>query len=418
MPVRFLQLHTLTSYPASLLNRDDAGMAKQIPFGGAVRTRISSQCLKSHWRAFRGAHDLAGVAGDMGLAVRSRETFRRLVAQPLIEAGQDAAVVEAVVGELMRAALGESAKKAKARQAVSDEDGDGASDGKAAKATGKDKEEDPLHTGQVVVLGQREIAFVRELAKAIVAEGATAKKAAEAVKAKLGKDGLVNLKATVHAGLDAAVFGRMVTSDHLARCDAAIHVAHAFTVHAAQNEADYFSAVDELTRDAGETGAGHINSTDLTTGLFYGYVAIDVGLLTANLGGDRALAAATVDSLVRLIATVSPGAKLGSTAPHSFAHLLLAEAGDRQPCSLANAFLRPVALRGDLIANAYGALAQELCDLDWNFPGIPARRHLARGTGERYAALNHPGKDGKPAIVPAERGDLDAVAGWCAGQVA
>ena len=47
---RFLQIHTLHSYPAALLNRDDSGLAKRMRFGDAVRTRISSQCLKRHWR--------------------------------------------------------------------------------------------------------------------------------------------------------------------------------------------------------------------------------------------------------------------------------------------------------------------------------------------------------------------------------
>ena len=47
---RFLQIHTLHSYPAALLNRDDSGLAKRMPYGGSVRTRISSQCLKRHWR--------------------------------------------------------------------------------------------------------------------------------------------------------------------------------------------------------------------------------------------------------------------------------------------------------------------------------------------------------------------------------
>ena len=46
----FVQIHMLTSYPAVLLNRDDVGLAKRIPFGGSVRTRVSSQCLKKHWR--------------------------------------------------------------------------------------------------------------------------------------------------------------------------------------------------------------------------------------------------------------------------------------------------------------------------------------------------------------------------------
>jgi CRISPR system Cascade subunit CasC len=55
---RFIQIHTLTSYPASLLNRDDAGFAKRIPFGDSTRTRISSQCLKRHWRGFEGRESL------------------------------------------------------------------------------------------------------------------------------------------------------------------------------------------------------------------------------------------------------------------------------------------------------------------------------------------------------------------------
>ena len=61
---RFIQIHTLHNYPATLLNRDDAGLAKRLPYGNAVRTRISSQCLKRayfspSWTAFqadRGRH--------------------------------------------------------------------------------------------------------------------------------------------------------------------------------------------------------------------------------------------------------------------------------------------------------------------------------------------------------------------------
>ena len=58
---RFLQVHTLTCYPGALLNRDDAGFAKRLPFGGATRTRISSQCLKYHWRNHDGEHALCGL---------------------------------------------------------------------------------------------------------------------------------------------------------------------------------------------------------------------------------------------------------------------------------------------------------------------------------------------------------------------
>jgi CRISPR system Cascade subunit CasC len=430
MPARFLQLHTLTSYPAVLLNRDDAGLAKQIPFGSAVRTRISSQCLKRHWRTHPGPDSLASLGID--LSVRSRETFRLKIAEPLIAAGHPAAAVEAVIAELMRLTLGESALKAQKRAADSEDEG---GDDDSADATGDKaddaKKKDPLHTGQVTVLGAPEVTYLKNLAERILPSVKDLKKVKEAVIAALGgksaeKELKKNLQAlALGAGLDAAVFGRMVTGDILARCDAAVHVAHAFTVHGVQAEADYFSAVDDLTQEAGETGAGHINSTDLTSGIFYGYVVIDVPLLVANLTGcdlrqnpgawltqDRNLASKVVATLATLIATVTPGAKLGSTAPHSFAHLMLAEAGDRQPCTLANAFLKPVSMEGDPLGNTYAALAQELIDLDWNFPSPPQRCHLARGDVARHARLT---PDGSKAL--GGRKGLADLTAWLAQQV-
>ena len=46
----FLQLHLLTAYPASNLNRDDTGRPKTVIFGGKSRLRVSSQSLKRAWR--------------------------------------------------------------------------------------------------------------------------------------------------------------------------------------------------------------------------------------------------------------------------------------------------------------------------------------------------------------------------------
>jgi len=65
---RFIQIHTLTSYPSTLLNRDDAGFAKRLPFGGATRTRISSQCLKYHWRHNDGESALDKRLGNSWLS--------------------------------------------------------------------------------------------------------------------------------------------------------------------------------------------------------------------------------------------------------------------------------------------------------------------------------------------------------------
>ena len=47
---KFLQLHLLTAYPPSNLNRDDTGRPKSAMFGGVQRLRVISQSLKRAWR--------------------------------------------------------------------------------------------------------------------------------------------------------------------------------------------------------------------------------------------------------------------------------------------------------------------------------------------------------------------------------
>lgn len=382
MSARFLQIHTLTSYAATLLNRDDAGLAKRMPFGGAERTRISSQCLKRHWRDAEGEH---AICTRDNRSVRSRVTFERQVVAPLLAEGLPEDRVRPAVDDLMAKVLGKSAK---------------------AKKKGKDAP-DVAETGQVTVLGQPEVGYLRELARAVAADPAPIK---DAIKQHLGpRDLKKNLQALGRAaGRDAALFGRMVTSDILAHGDAAVHVAHALTVHANAAEPDYFSVVDELVRAAGEAGSGHVNTAELTAGVFYGYVVVDVELLVANLGGDRAEAADVVRRLVQLIATHSPGAKKGSTAPYARAHLVLVEAGDSQPRTLANAFLDPVR-GGDVIGGAYAALGDHLADLDAMYGAETARRLSAIGP---VARLVEPlGAHAPP------RGPLIETAGWLAARV-
>jgi CRISPR system Cascade subunit CasC len=398
---RFIQIHCLTSYPAALLNRDDAGFAKRIPFGGASRTRISSQCLKRHWRTFEGEHSLSEV--EVPPSIRSRQTFERRVVRPLIdEDGLDQTLVRLLTNAMVSELLGES-EKAKKSKAEGGENG-------------------AVETKQVTVIGQPEIEFVRSEIRELCRSNPkltdakdAAKKGREAVKARLGKEGRKNLQALRHsAGLSAALFGRMVTSDILSRTDAAVHVSHAFTVHKEASESDYFSAVDDLLqREEGELGSGHINSTELTSGLYYLYVVVDVPLLISNLEGcgrqeaqkaDRSLAADIVSRLVHLVATVSPGAKLGSTAPYAHAHMVLVEAGKAQPRTLANAFLRPVAETPDVLANTYRALAQHLTELDTMY-GRSTERKLA-GIGPIGPVLE---------AIGAEPVPVAGVADWAAG---
>lgn len=386
---RFLQFHTLTSYAASLLNRDDAGFAKRIPFGGAVRTRVSSQCLKRHWRVFDGDMSLRSLKAPE--SIRSRIAFEKFIVEPLLQQGLDETAVRAVTEKLVGKVFGSEKKEEKAEKQAKKKGKKEVTDGATEVAT---ESAASVATAQVTVLGKPELDYLCELVKK-ACTGASDK--AAAVKAleetfKNEKALKANLQAlkpgSLEAGLGAALFGRMVTGDILARTDAAIHVAHAMTVHGQFAESDYFSAIDDLLREEGEQGSGHINASELTSGLFYGYVVVDVRGLLSNLGNDAELAGSVIQSLTHMLATVSPGAKLGSTAPYAYSHLLMVEAGRAQPRTLANAFLEPVETRGNVVTNAYGAMKEHLAELDAMYGQAAGdeRVHAGLGTKEFFGA--------------------------------
>ena len=354
---RFLQIHTLHSYPATLLNRDDSGLAKRMPFGGAVRTRISSQCLKRHWRAAQDEFSLTNIGPN---AVRSRNIVDREVMQPLRDAGDvPEEVLDAVATAFNTGVYGSSGTSESGRQ--------------------------PL------LLGLPEVDYLREKAAAICVEhrdnAEAAKTAAEELfhtrKGEGNNFRAMRQSAHLPGGLVGALFGRMVTSDPAANIDAAIHVAHAFTVHREESESDYFSVVDDLQQDDEDAGAAHIGDMELTAGLFYGYVVVDVPGLVSNLTGcdagdwesaNKDLAGKVVDHLVHLVATVSPGAKRGSTAPYSCADLMLIEAGVRQPRSLANAFRSPAKAQ---VTDATSRMASYLSKLDAAYGAKETRRVMS-----------------------------------------
>lgn len=375
---RFLQIHFLTSYPSALLNRDDAGFAKRIPFGGVTRTRISSQCLKRHWRLFSGENSLNEI--DVAKAVRSRKSFEKFVAQPLRDEGFNVESVNFAVQYVMGVLLGESKSRKKSKT----------EDSKAIN----------LESSQITVLGHNELDYIKKSIEQVITENENTddlkKLEGYLDKTFKEKDFKKNFQAIKNgAGLDAAMFGRMVTSDILARVDAAVHVSHAFTVHGEATEADYFTACDDLldSGDESELGAGHINSMELTTGLFYGYVVVDVPLLVSNLEGspvedyptaDKTLASEIIERLIKIIATVSPGAKVGSTAPYSYASLILVESGNSQPRTLANAFLKPIPFNTSLLNSAYDAVSGYLNDFRSMYPNYKA--------ASKIACMNHTDK--------------------------
>ncbi|MCC4263861.1 type I-E CRISPR-associated protein Cas7/Cse4/CasC [Oceanimonas baumannii] len=290
---KFIQVHLLTSYAPSNLNRDDLGRPKTARMGGTERLRVSSQSLKRHWR--------------------TSDVFEQTLGQHIGTRTKRLGVE--VFNQLCE--LGVSEKQAKIWAIA------------IAGVFGKGKK-DSLEIEQLAHISPEELAAVDALVKTLAAED----RAPE-------KEDLALLRRNA-AAADIAMFGRMLASSPEFNCEAACQVAHAISVHGIAVEEDYFTAVDDLNRGDSDLGAAHIGEAAFSAALFYSYICIDKELLISNLGGDIELANKAITALVEAAVKVSPKGKQNSFASRAYASYVLAEKGDQQPRSLSVAFLKPI----------------------------------------------------------------------------
>ncbi|WKW51479.1 type I-E CRISPR-associated protein Cas7/Cse4/CasC [Rhodomicrobium lacus] len=344
---KFIQLHALTVYAPSNLNRDDTGRPKTAKFGGAERLRISSQALK---RAIRtSANFRERLAGNLGERTTRVGDWLR---DEFVKSGFDLAKATAV---------------AKTLSAVV-----GTLDTSKPEPTVQNKELFFMAPGEKFALAEMvsQISKDPELAAELASyageiddeEDSSEENEVKQKKSKkkgLPKKKLQDLQARVlvHAdtAADIAMFGRMLASVPKYNREAAVQVAHAITTHKVVVEDDFYTAVDDLKTSAEDAGAGFIGELGFGSGVFYLYASIDRDLLLKNLGGDPALARKAIEAFVEGFAKARPSGKQNSFAAHALANYLRVEKGSQQPRSLAAAFFKPV-WGDDLLAKSVEAL--------------------------------------------------------------
>ena len=332
----FLQLHLLTAFGPSNLNRDDTGRPKSVKFGGVQRIRVSSQSLKRAWRT-----------SDV-----FKDTLHGHLAERTKRLGKD--IYDHLVKE----------KKANDERAL-----------EIARAVAGT-------FGTIETAEDKDQTFIKQLAFVSPDERKAALKIAEnALKSNEGvesasRDDILN---RADAAADIAMFGRMLAEAPKYNREAAVQVAHAITTHRAMAEEDYYTAVDDLkSRDEPEdAGAGFLSVQEFGAGLFYLYICVDRDLLLKNLDGKEGVRNSALEALVEAAATVAPKGKQASFASRARALFILAEKGTAQPRSLAAAFLKPIggddqgassikalmAFR-ERLDKAYGPCASESCVMD------------------------------------------------------
>jgi len=334
----FLQLHLLTVYGPSNLNRDDTGRPKGAEFGGVRRLRVSSQSLKRAWRESDVFKE--SLSANMGKRTQrlGKSIVDHLVARNVPE-DQAVAIARSIAGVF-------------------------------GKIKGE-KDEDPAFIEQLAFVSPEEEAAALALAERAVGD-------------KKFEPKVEDLLRTTDTAVDIAMFGRMLADAPRFNREAAVQVAHAITTHKAIAEDDYYTAVDDLkdNKNRDDSGAGFLGVQEFGAGVFYLYVCVDRGLLEANLGGDRSLRDAALRAVGEAAAKVGPRGKQNSFASRAHASYVLAERGRQSPRSLVAAFLKPVG-QGDQLGHSITQLEKLMGQLDKAYgPSAEARETLNVQTGQ------------------------------------
>lgn len=337
---RFIQIHALTVYAPSNLNRDDTGRPKTAKFGGVERLRISSQALKR--------------------AIRTSDAFNNRVEHHRGMRTQR-------LGEVVRAHLVE--KGVAADKAV-----DGARSIAAVFGKIKDvKDKNSTYIEQLAFVSPEERSAALALADRIVAGEKLPEKVEDLVPLILRRS---------DTATDVAMFGRMLADNPDFNREAAVQIAHAITTHRVEVEDDFYTAVDDLKKPSEDAGAGFIGELGFGSGVFYIYACVDRDLLESNLGGDKQLAAISIAALLEALSTSSPSGKQATFASRARASYLRVEKGAQQPRSLAAAFLKPV--KGDdLLASSIEDMEKMAQNMDKVYgPCADTHRVMNALTGE------------------------------------
>lgn len=400
--MKHLELHIIQSVPVACLNRDDLNSPKTAIFGGVQRARVSSQSWKRAIREmaekeidkaaqFKGKRSrlfierISSALKDLGELENAANTLAICAGHHLakLDPKQDGKVktlvflspLEYEVFAKVLFTLDEEAKKTLinalesvdvARLAI---DEDGGEDGGEENAEKPKKGDKKLSTKQFTKLVTRILKSPIE--KAFKGE-------------KKEANGLPMDAA------DIALFGRMVASDHSLTIEASSMFSHALSTHKADNEIDFFAAVDDL-QPKEEAGAGMTGTLEFNSATYYRFAALNLDMLADADHLGKSMNKEERQNVVRtfLEATINaiPSARRNTMNGNTFPAYVLGIVRDKgHPIQLVNAFENPVrpTLQG-FIMESINRMNAEYKDLEetWGVDSIFKKAVVKGGFKDR-----------------------------------
>ncbi|MCY2952891.1 MAG: type I-E CRISPR-associated protein Cas7/Cse4/CasC [Planctomycetota bacterium] len=348
-----IEIHAIQNHSPANLNRDDLGAPKTCYFGGVMRSRISSQCIK---RSIRTSDQFKLLCGG----IRTRRLPQYLADQ--IKDKEMLPLAQAVV---------------RACGLIKEDEAKGGKKdvivflSKSATARMAD-----LLRAEPVEVTEKQVAKLARGFAQLVAEDRFAPdmalsgrmlEPAKPKKTKKGQNADVPEQDDDQGENDSKDKGVWKGLD--LGIEAALQVAHAISTHEARPEVDYFVAADDVP--GADAGGAHIGEAMFASACFYKYFSIHWETLVENLKGNKELAAHTIGAFLRGAALANPSGKQNSFAAHNRPDGIVVEVKkDRcTPISYANAFASPVPMKGprDIVPQSIAQLGQYIHDLDTGY---------------------------------------------------
>lgn len=300
----FLDIHVIQTLPPSNINRDDTGSPKTARYGGVNRARVSSQSWKKSMRSYFYVN-----SEQENIGVRTLEIVE-YIAKKIIEL--------------------DNTKKLKEAMSLADK-----VINKAGVKTKDSKAKALFFLGDVQA---------KNLAKAAL-EGIEDKTILQELLKK-------------NPAIDIALFGRMVADDPSLNEDASSQVAHAISTHAIQNEFDFFTAVDDLSKED-NAGAAMIESIEFNSSTLYRYANVAIHELLRQLDNDKESTIKTLKLFVEAFSNSLPTGKVNTFANQTLPQLLVVSLRNDRPVNMVTAFEEPVKSSDGYVRKSIEKLVRE-----------------------------------------------------------
>ena len=310
----FLDIHVIQTLPPSNINRDDTGSPKTAVYGGVRRARVSSQAWKKAMRDY-----FKDKADDGYLGVRSKKIVE-YVAKKILEIDETLSFEEA---------------EKKSLEAFT-------------SAGFTITEENKLPT--LFFLGDRQAGDFARAALDNIKDASTLH--------KIIKD---------NVSIDIALFGRMIADKDLNRViskenekskkiidngenevsrislneDASSQIAHAISTHGVQTEFDYFTALDDLSKDA-KPGAAMIDTIEYNSSTLYRYGNVALHEFYHQMKENKEETKKAIILFVEAFLKSLPSGKINSFANQTIPSSVVVSLRKDRPVSLVSAFETPI----------------------------------------------------------------------------